>query len=162
MTNNFSAFQAVMLNKLKYNFFLLAKLPMAFLAGLQLLQLTPQQAVVQVKFKWLNQNPFNSIYFAVLSMAAELSTGILAFGHIYKTQPVSMLVVKNQGEFYKKAVGKIRFTCTNGTAIEQAINQTKQTGEGITIEAESIGVNEQGEIVAKFIFTWSFKGKVGR
>jgi Domain of unknown function (DUF4442) len=159
MNNNFSAFQLVMLNKFKYNFFLLTKLPMAFLAGLKIASLSSENAVVSVRFKWLNQNPFKSIYFAVLSMAAELSTGILAFGHIYKTSPVSMLVVKVEGEFYKKAVGTIKFTCNNGNDIKMAIEQTLQTGEGKTIIAESIGVNSSGEMVAKFLFTWSFKAK---
>ena len=30
-----------------------------------------------VKHRWINQNPFNSMYFAVQAMAAELSTGAL-------------------------------------------------------------------------------------
>jgi hypothetical protein len=33
--------------------------------------------VVSVKHRWINQNPFNSMYFAVQAMAAELATGAL-------------------------------------------------------------------------------------
>ncbi len=136
------------------------KLPMAFIAGLRLTKLETTESNVTVRYKWLNQNPFQSIYFAVLSMAAELSTGILGFAHIYKQQPsVSMLVVNCTGSFHKKAIGKITFVCNDGLMIEKAIEQTKQTGEGITLQCTSTGTNEQGEVVATFEFTWSFKAK---
>ncbi len=133
---------------------------MAFLAGLQLQQLQEEAAVVSVRFKWLNKNPFRSMYFAVLAMAAELSTGILAVAFTYKNQPsVSMLVVKCEGEFYKKAIGNIKFTCNDGLSIKTAINQTIATKQAIMLTTTAIGKNEQDEVVAKFMFTWSFKVK---
>lgn len=160
MSSQYLQFQQLIANKFKYHFFLFTNLPMALLAGLKVEQLSTTSAAVSVKFKWLNKNPFRSIYFAVLSMAAELSTGIQAFGNIYKKNPtVSMLVAKMEGEFYKKALGKIVFTCNDGEAISQAIEQTLQTGEGITVVCTSNGKNENGELVAIFKFTWTFKRK---
>src|SRR5207253_5735010 len=98
--------------------FLLTKLPAAFFAGLRLRKLTAGEAVVSVRHKWFNQNPFGSLYFAVLSMAAEATTGILGISALYKRKPpVSMLIVKNEGLFYKKAIGEITFTCTDGQNI---------------------------------------------
>ncbi|MBC7587725.1 MAG: DUF4442 domain-containing protein [Chitinophagaceae bacterium] len=139
---------------------MLSKLPMGFVSGLKIVQLEEAVAGVGVQFKWINQNPFRSIYFAVLSMAAELSTGILAFGQIYQSKPlVSMLVTKMEAEFYKKAVGKIIFTCNDGKAIAHAIQQTISTGEGINVTCTSIGVDEQGDEVAKFVFVWSYRRK---
>ena len=38
-----------------------------------------QKAIVTVRHKWFNQNPFKSMFWAVQGMAAELSTGI--YGH---------------------------------------------------------------------------------
>jgi hypothetical protein len=112
MTPNFSAFRALIMHPIKFRLYMLAKLPMGFLAGLKLTQLEPGRAAVQVKYKWLTQNPFGSMYFAVLSMAAEFSTGILCLANIYKSDPaISMLVVKMESHFYKKAVGVITFTC---------------------------------------------------
>ncbi|MFX9054098.1 hypothetical protein ABTN50_19255, partial [Acinetobacter baumannii] len=53
-----------------------------------------QTAVITVKHGWINQNPFKSMYFAVQSMAAEMSTGLFAVGQTYKRTPaVSMLIV---------------------------------------------------------------------
>lgn len=160
MNPQYNTFYKTITHPIKYKLFMLFKLPMGFISGLKVKELTPQKAAVQVKYKWLNQNPFNSIYFAVLSMAAELSTGLLAFGQTYHRTPnVSMLVIKTEAEFYKKAVGKIVFTCNNGNEVINAIEEAINTKQGTTITCESIGLNEQGETVAKFSFTWSFKAK---
>jgi primase-polymerase (primpol)-like protein len=93
-------------------------------------------------------------------MAAEMSSGLLAFGHIYN-QPtkVSMLVVKMVAEYHKKGTGKLKFICEDGTAIKNAIAETIQTGDGISLICKCIGINEAGEDVATFHFTWSFKAK---
>ena len=160
MNPSFNLFKNQITNPLKFKLFTLTKLPMAFFSGLKVTSLEPNAAAVSVRFKWINQNPFKSIYFAVLSMAAELSTGVLAFAQIYKRQPsVSMLVVKLEAEFYKKAVGKIVFTCNNGNEVIAAIEKTIATKEGVVVHCTSIGKDEQGIEVAKFIFTWSFKSK---
>ena len=160
MNPQFHQFKKQITNPFKYILFMLSKLPMGFASGLKIASLSEQEAIVTVKFKWLNQNPFKSIYFAVLSMAAELSTGVLAYGQVYKRKPnVSMLVVKLEAEFYKKAVGKISFTCNDGDKIDAAIEQSIQQNMGTTIQCTSIGKNMEGEEVARFIFTWSFKAK---
>jgi len=160
MNPQFHLFKKQITNPIKYRLFMLSKLPMAYMSGLKIVSFTEQTAMIAVKFKWLNQNPFKSIYFAVLSMAAELSTGILAFGQIYKRNPsVSMLVVKLEADFYKKATGKIEFICMDGNKISEAINECIAQQKGVTIQCTSIGKNNNGEEVARFIFTWSFKAK---
>ncbi|MBS4044413.1 MAG: DUF4442 domain-containing protein [Chitinophagaceae bacterium] len=160
MNSNFNLFKNQITSPIKFKLFTLTKLPMAFFSGLKVEALEPNTAAVSVRFKWINQNPFKSIYFAVLSMAAELSTGVLAFAQIYKRQPtVSMLVVKLEAEFYKKAVGKIVFTCKNGDEVIAAIEDTIATKQGVTVACTSVGIDEKGDEVAKFIFTWSFKSK---
>ena len=139
---------------------MLSKLPAAFLAGLRIEVFDETKAVVAVKQKWFNKNPFGSIYFAVLTMAAEMSTGVLCMGNIYKRKPaVSMLVVKTEAFFYKKATGKILFTCLDGSAITRLVEDAIATGEGKTIACQSTGRNELGEVVAEIYCTWSFKAK---
>ncbi len=133
---------------------------MAFLAGLQINEFNEDKCVVVVRYKWLNTNPFKSMYFAVLSMAAELSTGALSMGNLFKRNPaVSMLVVKSEGNYFKKAVGKISFTCNMGNEISDAVEQAVATSTSQTIRVQTIGKNEQDEIVAEYFFTWSFKSK---
>ena len=137
---------------------MLTRLPSAWFAGLRIESLSAEEAVVSVRYKWFNKNPFRSIYVAVLSMPSEVSTGILCMGALYNRNPaVSMLVVKSDGQYYKKAVGKILFTCSDGKAINDAVEQAITTGESTTINCYTVGKNEQGEVVADFHFTWSFK-----
>lgn len=160
MNPKFEQFQKIILHPVKFRFFLLQKLPSALIAGLKVQDLSTMEAVISVKHKWLNQNPFRSMYFAVQSMAAEMSTGLLAFGQLYQRHPaVSMLVVGMEAKFHKKAVGNIFFYCEDGLAIANAVEAATQTGQGQTIQCYSIGKNEAGETVSEFWFTWSFKAK---
>lgn len=140
--------------------FLLSKLPAAFFSGVRVVDADESKCSVKVPYKWFSQNPFKSTYFACLSMAAEMSTGVLALAHIYKRQPsVSMLVSKVEGSFLKKATGITVFTCEDGPAIKQTIEDAIMSGEGKIITAKSYGRNEAGEVVAEFAVTWSFKVK---
>ena len=68
----------------KLNAFLLFKLPSAFFCGVRTKEINESNCVVSVKHRWINQNPFKSMYFAVQAMAAELSTGALVMLHIKK------------------------------------------------------------------------------
>ena len=154
-----ATFRRQVLSPMKLRLFMLQKLPMAWLAGLRLLQLTPESATVTIRFKYLTQNPFRSIYFACLAMAAELASGMQALMHTQDGGPVSMLVVKMEGDFTKKAVGLIAFNCPDGLRIAQAIAESRATGEGRTVECTSTGLDEAGDVVAIFCFTWSFRAK---
>ena len=139
---------------------MLSKLPAAFFAGLAIEAFDESKAIVAVKQKWFNKNPFGSVYFAVLTMAAEMSTGVLCMGNIYKRNPsVSMLIVKTEASFFKKATGKILFTCLNGAAIATLVEEAIATGEARTISCQSTGRNEAGEIIAEIYCTWSFKSR---
>jgi hypothetical protein len=154
------AFKSLVKSPSKFRLFMLSKLPMAYMADLRVTSLSDTSASVTIPYKYLTKNPFGSIYFACLGMAAELSTGVLCMMHVFKSDPaVSMLVVNMQAEFMKKAVGKITFSCHDGAAIEHAADHTKATGEPQTITASSVGIDEEGEKVASFTFTWSLKAK---
>ena len=84
----------------KLNTFLFFKLPSAFWSGVRVKSISEQQCVVTVKHRWFNQNPFNSMYFAVQAMAAELTTGALVMMQIKKSgKKISMLVANNKGNF---------------------------------------------------------------
>jgi hypothetical protein len=154
-------FQKLITNPFLFRLYLLKKLPMAFIAGVRVTELNNQKAVTIVKYGWLTQNPFRSMYFACLSMAAEMSTGVLVLDATNNSKPpVSTLIIKNQAVYNKKAVGKITFVCTDGEFVNNSINKLKLSGESITIDTTSIGRDEAGDIVAEFIFTWSLKAKL--
>ena len=161
MKDHTNEFIQLATHPLKFRLFLLSKLPSAYFAGVRIRNMNSTTCVVTVPYKWFSQNPFRSTYFACLSMAAELSTGALSMAHLYKRQPsVSMLVVRVESEYFKKATGVTTFTCNAGDDIRNAIEETLASGESRTIRVESTGKNKSGEVVALFWITWSFKSKV--
>ena len=143
---------------LKFRMFLLSRLPSAYFAGVRIKYIDENRCKVTIPYKWFTRNPFNSTYFACLSMAAEMSTGALAMAHLHKRKPsVSMLVVKVESEYFKKATGKTTFICEDGQLIKQAIEETIRTGEPSSVRAAAPGLNHREETVALFHITWSFK-----
>ncbi|WP_040251029.1 DUF4442 domain-containing protein [Psychroserpens mesophilus] len=144
----------------KLNTFLVFKLPSAFFCGVRTKSLTDDACVVSVKHRWINQNPFNSMFWAVQGMAAELTTGALVMTKIKSSgQKMSMLVTSNNATYTKKATGRIQFTCNQGKAIDATIAKAIETGEGQTILLNSKGINKNGDQVSEFNFEWSIKLK---
>lgn len=144
----------------KFRIYLFYKLPAAFFSGIKVREITEEKCVTSVPYRWLTQNPFRSTYFASLSMAAEMSTGALAMINTYKRQPaLSMLITKMEANYFKKAKGITFFTCKEGLQIANAVNEASKVEGGKIIEVKSTGKNKNEELVAEFLFTWSFKLK---
>ena len=141
----------------KINKWMLLKLPAAWLTGVRLTLIDEDKCEVKVSFKWINQNPYRSMFWAVQGMAAELTTGMLLTKSIQDSNAnISMLLVSNKSSFRKKAVGKITFTCSEGKVAKQLINSTIQN---ITSKAwlKARGYDEEGDLVSEFEFEWSCK-----
>ncbi len=158
-----SAFFSLVKHPVKFRLFLLRKLPSAYFSGIRVREADDEHCVVTVPFGWFSQNPFRSTYIACLAMAAEMSTGVLAMAAVWGKKPsVSMLVVGMEAEFYKKATGVTRFICRDGHAVQRAVAASIQTGEGQTVQTTSEGFSADGEKLATFRVTWSFKAKGSR
>ena len=144
----------------KLNKFLMIKLPAAYFTGVRTKTLNDKTCVVTVKHRWVNQNPFRSMFWAVQGMAAELTTGALVMKKIKESgKKISMLVASNNATFTKKATGIITFTCSEGEKINETINKAIASGEGETIWLNSKGVNKEGVEVSSFNFEWTLKVK---
>ena len=147
-------------NKRNLNLFLFTKLPSAWWSGVRVTKIDEVQCIASVKHRWFNQNPFNSMYFAVQAMAAELTTGVLVMREIRKSgHKISMLVAKNKSEFTKKAKGRIVFSCDEIEKVHSAISSAVQTKEGQTFWLTSCGTDEKGDLVSNFSFEWTVKIK---
>ena len=145
----------------RVNLFMLFKLPLAYLSGVRVQTLSEEQATVKITHKWMNQNPFKSMFWAAQGMAAEMSTGVLVMRAIADSKEnVSMLVTHQEANFYKKATGKIVFTCKGGNEISKAIKMSKINKEGQVVQLIAEGKNEDGVVVSKFSFEWSLKVKL--
>ncbi|MCK0110070.1 DUF4442 domain-containing protein [Flavobacteriaceae bacterium S0825] len=146
------------INPRKLNTFLMFKLPSAYFTGVRTKYLDNEKCIVSVKHRWINQNPFKSLFWAVQGMAAELTTGALIIKKIKETdKDIAMLLVKNDASYSKKATGRITFECTEGKLIDGIIKKAIESREGQLIALNVIGRNSDNIEVSKFSFTWSIK-----
>jgi hypothetical protein len=138
-----------------YNFF---KLPSVWWCGIRVKSVNEESCLVSVKHRWINQNPFKSMFWAVQGMAAELSTGLLLMNEIARTKKsFSMLVLNNKANFSKKATGRISFSCDQGRQIKECLNKAIASGTPQTIWLNSCGLDSKGDTVSKFSFEWTLK-----
>ncbi|MEJ7660640.1 MAG: thioesterase [Hymenobacter sp.] len=113
-----------------------------------------------VRYKYLTQNPFRSIYFACLAMAAELASGIQAMMQVQGVGRCRMLVVGLHGRVQQESrLAPLPSPAPMGRAIVQAVAESRATGEGRTVVCTSTGLDEAGDVVAVFRVTWSFRAK---
>ena len=148
------------MNNLAFNTFILTNVPIAWIAGVKMCSLDNKSCAMEVKYSWLNRNPFKSMFWAVEGMAAEFSTGALCISKVRQTKrKISLLVLKLESNFSKKAVGRIIFNCDQGPEVDAIIQKAINTKEPQTLRMRSVGIDSQGDQVAEFFFTWSFKLK---
>jgi len=151
-------FRKNMLNGWLFRSYALMQVPMGWIAGMKLLVLNPEKAVSTLPFKWLSKNPFKSMYFAVQSMAAELSTAGLALLAIEGQKPsIATIIIDMDGEFPKRATERVYFTCVDGEKVFAAIEACKASGEAVSARLKTEGKMKDGTLVSVFHFTWSFK-----
>ena len=144
----------------KYNLYNFFFLPSVWWCGIRVKTVDEKSCIVKVRHKWINQNPFKSMFWAVQGMAAELCTGVLIMNEIkLSKRKFSMLVLNNQANFSKKATGIIMFECEQGTDIRKSIKKVIETNESQTIWLTSVGKNSQNQIVSTFKFEWTLKLK---
>lgn len=142
----------------KFPLYLMKSLPMGWIAGLRVRELTSDRCTTSVPFKNLNKNPFKSIYFAVQSMAAELSTASPCLLAITGKKPsVAFIIVDLKARFTKKATDRVYFTCEDGAKAFEAVEKCIETGEAAEATFKTIGKMKDGTVVSEFEFTWSFK-----
>ena len=142
----------------KFRLYLLFNLPIGWLAGMKIIDLTEKHCITGVPFTWINKNPFKSVYFAVQSMTAELSTATACMIAIQGHQPsIALIIVGMKGKFHKKATGRVFFTCMHQGQAHDAVARAVESKKAQKLSLKTIGKMSDGTVVSEFIFTWSFK-----
>ena len=146
------------LSPFKQRLYYFKSLPMALFSGVRLTHLDEEKSVSEVPFRWSNKNPFNSMYFAVQSMAAELSTAAPVLMALKGLETnVALIIVELQAEYVKKAQSTITFSCLDYDKICSAVRQLKQPDDTAAVSVKTVGRDVNNNEVATFYFTWSFK-----
>ena len=131
---------------------------MGWIAGLRIREIDKERCVTSVPFKWLTKNPFKSIYFAVQSMAAELSTATACLLAVQGQRPsVAFIIIDLKATFIKKATDRVYFTCEDTHKAFDAVQKCTESGKATEATFRTIGRMKDGTIVSEFEFTWSFK-----
>ena len=143
---------------LKYNIFLLTKLPAAYFCGARVKSINSNECSVKITHNWFNQNPYKSMFWAAQGMAAELTTALMLTDKINKSgYDISMLLISSKSNYYKKATGTIVFNCSEGNNMDEMMNKLISSNIPQTITLSSRGVNQNKVKVSEFIFEWSLK-----
>ena len=138
------------------NIFTFFNLPSAWWSGVRVVKITPVTCEVKVHLLWINKNPFNSMFWAVQGMAAELSTGVLIMQEAKDLDiKISMLVINNKANFTKKAKGKLVFSCRPSDSIKNTFQNLLETKNPQKLWLQSRGTDEQGDTVSTFDFEWT-------
>ncbi|MBK9292093.1 MAG: DUF4442 domain-containing protein [Bacteroidetes bacterium] len=153
-------FERAVHSRIMFGFYLLRKLPLGFVAGLRVERFDGEASVVSVPYGRITSNPFRSMYFAPMTMAAELASGLYALRGVLASEvPVSMLVIGMEARFLKKARSRVRFESRDGQAIANAIAACRQSNDGQEVVVHTSGFDAQGTEVARFTFHWTFRRK---
>ena len=138
------------------NIFTFFNLPSAWWSGVRVEKITPVTCDVKVHLLWINKNPFNSMFWAIQGMAAELSTGVLIMQEAKDLDiKISMLVINNKANFTKKAKGKLVFSCRPNDLIKNTFQNLLETKNPQKLWLQSRGTDEQGDTVSTFDFEWT-------
>ena len=144
-------------------YFGLSKVPLIFYCRPSVIKLTEETTVIKIPFKRRNRNHLRSMYFGALSVGADVAGGVLAMDLIRKSGRNISLVFKDfKADFLKRPEGDTYFTCNDGLAVKNLIDEATRIGERvnmplkITATVPEISGNEP---VAEFILTLSLKDK---
>jgi hypothetical protein len=127
--------------------------------GIRIESLDARHCSVSIPFSWRTKNPFRSTYFSALMGSAELSTGALLQCHLADHGRWSMLVVRAEVDFIKKATSTVRFSCDQGALISQNIQEAEGTQQPMAFVLKSKGYDRSGELCCTARIHWSIKKK---
>ncbi|HSF90444.1 MAG TPA: DUF4442 domain-containing protein [Saprospiraceae bacterium] len=140
----------------KLRLWMAKSLPMGLISGMSIQSLDEQACVVVLKERWWIRNPFGSVFWAVMGMAAELSTGALVFAHA-RERNVKFILVGVEGEFFKKVKGKSYYFCETGLDVLRSIEQIISPNDTSDVILPVTAKDEAGQVVAEFRFRWQLK-----
>lgn len=140
----------------------LLKIPLIFFCRPKIIKITDTSLEVRIKLIRRTKNHLNSMYFGVLAIGADLTSGFLAMDLIRRSKYKINLIFKDfHADFLKRAEGDVHFVCKDGLKIQELVKNTEETGERQNLPVNVIAFvpSISDEPVAKFILTLSLKKK---
>lgn len=135
---------------------MLKHLPMGLLTGMVIEELNEQGCTVVLKDRWWIRNPFGSVFWAVMGMAAELSTGALVYAYTSGTG-VKFILVGMEARFFKKARGKSYYFCGSGLDVFRNLENIMNIDDTSVVIMPVTARDHSGQNIAEFSFHWQLR-----
>ena len=142
-------------NRWKLRLWMLTHLPMGMITGMRIEKIDEDGCEVVLKDRWWIRNPFGSVFWAVMGMAAELSTGALVYA--YAGKEIRFILVGMEGVFFKKVKGKSYYFCRAGKDISRTIEQIHYAGDTGEVNMPVQVKDAGGQLLAEFSFRWQLR-----
>ncbi len=140
----------------KLRLWMIRRLPMGLASGMVVETLNENNCEVILRDRpWLH-NPFGSVFWAVMGMAAELSTGSLVYAWTSGSK-VKFILTGMEAVFTKKLRGKSSYFCPAGPEVLRSLEKLEKPGDTISVILPVISKDQSGQVVAEFKFTWTLK-----
>jgi acyl-coenzyme A thioesterase PaaI-like protein len=137
------------------------RVPMLLMLGPQVEAVDEERCAISIRLRWRSRNHVGSMYVGVLCAGADLACGFFAARLIRERYPKVVLIFADlQAKFLKRADGDVRFTCSDGRRIAEAVASADASGERVTIPVEVVATvpSRYGdEPVARFTLGLSLK-----
>ena len=143
-------------NPWKLRLWMLTHLPMGLLSGMVIEHLDESGCRVVLKDRFWIRNPFGSVFWAVMGMAAELSTGALVYAYL-SGSGVKFILVGMEAKFFKKALGKSFYFCQTGSDVLRRFEQILNTEDTSVILLPVVATDQFDQILAEFTFRWQLR-----
>ena len=140
----------------------LTQVPMIFYCRPKVVSISDRKLEIKIKLNRRTKNHLNSMYFGVLSVGADVTSGFLAMKLIQASKSKINLIFKDfHADFLKRAEGDVHFICEDGIAIQNLVRKAEETGErqNLPVQIVAIVPKISDELVAKFVLTLSIKKK---
>ena len=135
---------------------MVTKLPMGLLSGMYVESLDENSCVVVLRDRWWIRNPFGSVFWAVMGMAAELSTGALVYAYASGSD-VKFILVGMEAKFFKKTKGKSYYFCDTGLEVLRSIELLVNTNDPSVVMLPVTAKDQTGQVLASFTFQWQLR-----
>ncbi len=144
-------------------YFGLSKVPLIFYCRPSVIKLTEETTIIEIPFKRRNKNHLKSMYFGALAVGADIAGGVLAMKLIRESRRNISLVFKDfKADFLQRPEGHTHFTCNDGHAIKNLIDEATETAKRVNMPLNIIATVPKisgNEPVAEFVLTLSLKDK---
>ena len=139
------------------------KIPLLNFVGLRMVERDENKCVLSIPLNRKTRNHVNSVYFACMTAAADLTAGFPVILKVIGLKKNIVPIFKDMSaEFYKRAEGETHFTSKQNKEIEELIEKAISTGERYNIPVEVIATVPSifgDDPIAKFTLNLSLKVK---